>query len=356
MENIPDLPRLRAWYAFQKLSTALSSDLLGDGTIAERFDIPVSRPVQISAEVVLSQTVLFKAFRQALAGETITAIVDQAGKTLNAEVTVDAQGSGLLKIDGKGLLFENVRLLSSVPDERTNFLEQVISRHTLAQQEAEQLRAIVRGAAFSDEDFLAVVGTLQTSQESFSGVLSPKMKSRQIAVGDLLPEDTRYWNQLTAPVGPSKSLADFMDTELKSHRKILLAGDARKAMRSIALSFCAPALVPIELLREQDADVVLSMVDEAIQFADHFGLVGTFEICGDWLSRDPRFGPAGERLLDRLFSDPQGLKDTCSIYRLRYRRQYYERHQDAEQEHQLFHGDSPLVFWQTSCNNCSAIT
>ena len=56
------------------------------------------------------------------------------------------------------------------------------------------------------------------------------------------------------------------------------------------------------------------MLEEAAQFGDHFGLIGGFEICGDWLSRDARFGPAGEKLLDKLFSDLKRLKDACAIY------------------------------------------
>jgi len=310
----PNFPRLRAIYAFSKLSNALSSDILADGSIAERFDIKVSRPVRLSNGTVISQTVLFKAFREALAGEPITPLLDQDGKTLAAEISIDADGSALVKVDGKGFGFANVGLLTPDAAKRVEFFKSSLKRHTLSEGEAEKARALVSKSDFTDDDFLAVVGTLLTSPESFIDSLAPKMKSRQLVLGDLLLEDARYWDQLTAPLGASTSLSEFIANELTSQRKIVLAGDPRNAIRSVALSFCAPALVPIELFRSQDPDTVLLMLEEAAQFADHFGLIGAFEICGDWLSRDARFGPVGEKLLDKLFSDMQRLKDACAIY------------------------------------------
>jgi hypothetical protein len=310
----PNFPRLRAIYALSKLSNTLTSDILADGSIAERFDITVSRPVRLSNGTVVSQTVLFKAFREAFAGERITTLLDQDGKTLAAEVSIDADGSGLVKIGCKGFRFENARLLTPDAAKRIEFFESSLKRHTLSEGEAEKARTLASKSDFSDDDFLAVVGRLLTSPESFSDSLAPKMKSRQLVLGDLLPEDARYWNQLTAPLGASTSLSEFIARELTSQRRIVLAGDPRKAIRSIALSFCAPALVPIELFRSQDPDTVLLMLEEAAQFADHFSLTGAFEICGDWLSRDDRFGPVGEKLLDKLFSDMQRLKDACAIY------------------------------------------
>jgi hypothetical protein len=314
MKKPPNFPRLRAVYALRKLSTALGSDVLANGNVAERFDIPVSRPVQLSKDAVIAQPILFKAFRQAMSGETISPLVDQEGKTLAAEVSMDAQGGGLVKIDGKGFRFENAALLSADAAKREEQLQHIIARHTLGKDAAESLRAEIAKPEFSDEKFLAAVEVLMTSQESFLASLSPKIKTRQIALGDVLPEQNSYWHQLTAPVRTSKSLTEFISNELLTQRQFLLAREPRKAMRAIALSFCAPGLVPLELLRTLNADAVLLMLEEATQFVDHFGLVGAFEICGDWLQRDSRFGPVGEKLLDRLFANEQSLKDRCWLY------------------------------------------
>src|SRR5262249_25804680 len=173
---------------------------------------------------------------------------------------------------------------------------------------------LVSKSDFSDDDFLAAVITLSTSPESFGEALLRKVNSRQVAIGEILPDDSRHWDQLTAPVVGSDSLLSFIGNELAGERSCHLRGDPRKAMRSIALSFCAPGLVPIELFRTCDADVLLQMLEEATQFPDHFGLIGAFEICGDLYGRDPHFGPLGEKLLELLFSDMQRLKNSCTMY------------------------------------------
>src|SRR5260370_30456651 len=112
IDKPPNFPRLRAIYALSKLSNALSSDILTDGSIAERFDIPVSQPIRLSNETVISRSVLFKAFRGAFAGEPITPLVDQDGKSLAVEISIDPNGSCLLRVDGKGFRFEHADLLT----------------------------------------------------------------------------------------------------------------------------------------------------------------------------------------------------------------------------------------------------
>src|SRR5258705_4450188 len=97
IDKPPNFPRLRAIYALSKLSNALSSDILTDGSIAERFDIPVSQPIRLSNETVISRSVLFKAFRGAFAGEPITPLVDQDGKSLAQRNSINANGSCMLR-------------------------------------------------------------------------------------------------------------------------------------------------------------------------------------------------------------------------------------------------------------------
>ncbi len=177
-----------------------------------------------------------------------------------------------------------------------------------------ELRALLANPQFSDDDFLACIDLLKTSPEAFLDALIQKVNSRQMSVGEVLPEDTRNWNQLTAPVENSSTLSEFITDELYAERKASLSEAPRRAMRSIALSFCAPALVPIELFRTLEADTVLEMLNEATQLPDHFALTGAFEICGDWLPRDPRFNEVGEKLLDRLFADMERLNDVCESF------------------------------------------
>jgi hypothetical protein len=241
-------------------------------------------------------------------------IVDQDSKTLDVEVSIDAEGAGLVTIDRKKLRFENAALLSTDPAQRESWWNGVLKRHTLSIATAVDLHTKAVAGELSDDEFLSIVEVLQGSQESFLASLSPKIRTRQVTLGDVLPEQTDYWQQLIAPLRTSRDLAGFLGGEAQEQRQYLLSGDPRKAIRAIALSFCAPGLVPLDLFRAIDADTVLAMMDEASNFLDHFGLVGAFEICGDWLHKDARFGPVGEKLLDRLFGNEQSLKDRCWLF------------------------------------------
>jgi hypothetical protein len=314
MKKPPNFPRIQALYALKKLSQGLNSDVLSDGSVAKRFEFNISRPVKLSDGTVMSQTDLFGAFRQGLAGETTTPLSDQDGKPITAQISFEADGSALVKTGEKGFRFVNAGLLTADVSKRLEYLDKYLARNTLAQIHAEKLRKLVSKSDFSDDDFLAAVATLSTSPESFGEALLRKVTTRQVALGEILPDDARHWDHLTAPIGGSDSFSGFIGNELAAERSFHLRGDPRKAMRSIALSFCAPGLVPIELFRTCDADALLQMLEEATQFPDHFGLIGAFEICGDWYGRDPRFGPLGERLLELLFSDMQRLKNSCTMY------------------------------------------
>jgi hypothetical protein len=285
--------------------------MLSDGSIAKLFSIPVSRPVQLAENAVVEQTTLFKAFRQALNGESVTPITDQDGKKLEAEIAIDADGSGLVKIFGKALKFENAGLLSNDVTMRSRVLDRIFASHTLSKREAAKLRSLIEKSEISDDEFLACVELITTSQESFCSFLAPKIRARQIVIGDVLPDAVAYWEQLSAPLDGSKSLHEFIDAELRAQQLALIEGNPRKAIRSIAISFCAPELVPIELFRCLSAETALVMLDEAAKLTDHFALVGAFEICGDRYQRDARFGPPGEKLLAALLGDDQRLRDMC---------------------------------------------
>ncbi len=93
MKKPPNFPRLRALYAFTKLSRTLTSDVLAKSDLAERFDIAVNRPIELSPGTVIGQPELFSAFRQAMGGEVIAPLVDLDGKPVTAEVSIDGQGT-----------------------------------------------------------------------------------------------------------------------------------------------------------------------------------------------------------------------------------------------------------------------
>lgn len=309
-----DYPHLRAAIAFRKLSPELQSDVLGDGTIANRFAWPVSRPTHFSDKIVIRSESLFAAFRSAIDETPIPKIVDVNDTKMDATVRFEPDGTGVVEIGDKGWRFVHAALLSVDLGRRQATLEGALRKHTLAAHDIVELRNLVLNPQFSEDDFLQVVGLLRSSPESFSAKLRAKLAVGQVTADDLLPEDDRHWDHITAPRDRSTTLLDFIEGELDAERLARTLSDPVKAFETIALTFSAPALVPRAIIKSLDADCIFRIVENALRFDDHFALTGAFEICCDHVVTDSRFIALGDRLLDRLFEDMNRLKNACGMF------------------------------------------
>jgi hypothetical protein len=309
-----ELQRMRALMAFSKMPRTLHSDVLADGAIVDRFHIEAGRPTQLSEQDVIDSKILFAAFRNAADGKPPVPIINQAGVCLNANVRIDADGAGVVEIGSRGWRFSHAALLTSDPDRRLAALDLALLHHTLCQRDAVELRDRAARPHYSDDDFAQALRFLASSPEAFSAKLRTKLAIRKVGEEDLLPEDIRLWEYLTAPIKRSATLADFTANEVAAERHAHILRDPVKAFESISLTFSAPDLVPKAMLEALDPGTVVRMVERALRYHDHFALVTAFEICADWIEKDARFIALGEQLLDRLVKDIAWLKNTCSLF------------------------------------------
>jgi hypothetical protein len=187
-------------------------------------------------------------------------------------------------------------------------------QHTLCQRDAAELRDRVARPQYSDDDFAHALRVLASSPEAFSARLRAKLAIRQVGEEDLLPEDIRLWEHLTAPVEQSATLANFTEKELATERRARITNDPIKAWETMSLTLSSPTLVPKAMLCALDAGTIISMLENALRFDDHFALVAAFEVCADWIERDVRFVALGHQLLDRLVKNFAWLKDACSLF------------------------------------------
>jgi hypothetical protein len=292
----------------------LHSGVLADGTIAGRFHIDVSRPTKLTDGCVIDSKVLFAAFRNAADGKPPIPIIDQAGVALNAMVRIDPDGAGVVEIGSNGSRFAHSALLASDPVRRLAALDAALMQHTLCHRDAVELRDRVARPEYTDDDFSDALGVLASSPEAFSTKLRAKLAIRQVGEEDLLPEDIRLWEHLTAPAEQSATLPEFIEKELEAERRARIANNPAKAFETISLTLSAPALVPKTMLATLDVETVLRMVESTLRFDDHFALVGAFEICADWVEKDARFIALGDQLLDRLVKDLAWLKNACGMF------------------------------------------
>ena len=119
----PDYQRHRVLFAYTKLSTALRSDVFADGSIAARIALPMTRPIRLSDNLVISNETLFAAFRCAVDDKPVPSIIDENKTEIAAKVSIAADGTGIVEIGDKGWRFAHAALLSGDKDRRLVTLE-----------------------------------------------------------------------------------------------------------------------------------------------------------------------------------------------------------------------------------------
>jgi hypothetical protein len=298
----------------RKLEGQLSSDVISDGAIAAKFEIPTHKPTNLGPDVTVHQYRLLNAFRDVLAGKRVTSIVDENGKRLQVKVSIAENGTARIVVNKMGFAFTHAGLLSPDRDIRRAFLDRYLKEQSLASVYADELRSLVSKQAMTDEDFATAVGILSDSPESFVQSIKAKVTVRDLSNADLLPEDERHWDNLVAPWRNSETLEEFLRVECEEQRGRAFHENPVSAFFASSLSWCAPGLVPVDKIQALPADVTLNLVERASSLPDHFAVTGAFEICAGRLVADARFEAAGTKLLDQMLGDMQQLLERCTFF------------------------------------------
>jgi hypothetical protein len=314
----PDLTRLRPLFVLEKMSQRLRSDVLADGSVISTCGFTAKRPAHLTDDIVVIRDELFAAFRDVPDVPTACQLHDPNDAPIDATISINQDGSGTVDIAGRKMRFPWVTLLSSDVDKRLARLDQFLHRYPLSNGDAASLRALLARPDYSDDDFLAAATLLESSPELFTERLADKLRRQEgqnrIAPVDVLPDDDRYWNHLLPPVDGSATLADFAAKELHAAWQTGIEADPVRALHALAITFAAPELVPRPLVQDLSADAAAAAIEAVSMVEDPFSLVGAFEICADRAGQDQRFIALGERLLDNLFGDMQGLTGVCAFF------------------------------------------
>jgi hypothetical protein len=287
---------------------------MSDGRISERYNIPTHRPAHLGAKVSLDQARLLAAFRTLLSGKKAAPLIDDSGKIIEAAISFDPNGTAQIKVADTVFSFPNAGLLSPNSEIRIQYLEVALKGRALAGIHADALRSKVARVELSDDEFLSVVEVLLTAQESFVQTVRAKVATRDLTNSDLLPDNLMHWDNLVAPHAGSQNLNDFLVNERQAEISRLMSAGIARALSAMSLSFCAPALVPIDTFKNVPSDEMLQTLERAASLPDHFAVAGAFEICADWIGRDGRIEAVGVKLLDQLFGDMDQLRDRCTFY------------------------------------------
>ncbi len=307
-------PRMRALFALGKLSPDLQSDVLADGMVVARWGIQVKQSMPLGRGVSVNRANLFSIFRACVDGTEVPELIDDSGQRLDAMASLGDNGSILIDLPGQQFKFTHAILLSSNSARRLVALNEIFRQLTLSHEEQDRLREIAHKPNYSDADFIAIAKSLSSSLEEFVGRLQAKVNVRQVSRRDILPDEPQHWINLTATRVNSETLTQFVDHELLEERKARFAMNGALAFRTIALTFSSPGLVPHALFDALDTDTMIAALEDTCAVADHFSLIGAFEVCARLVRKDQRFILIGQRILDCLFGDMAKLQTSCGMF------------------------------------------
>jgi hypothetical protein len=128
---------------------------------------------------------------------------------------------------------------------------------------------------------------LSASPESSAASLREKALAGQFSMSDVLSRPLEYWDNLTATLVSSDTLADFISHELAEERRARIAQDPARALVMLSLTFGAPPLAPRDLFEDVPPESLLNGMDRLAKLDDPFALCGAFDLCTDPLHAYP---------------------------------------------------------------------
>jgi len=308
--------RLSALFALQKLPPDLLSAVVSDGVILSRFGINASpRSIPLGSSSSVERDALFGAFATAAKGSAATVTIMRDGAPIDGVVKIGDDGSALVEIGNERMRFAHGALWVQDVTRRTQILNTILDRLTLDPGSVSELHRLVASAEYSAEMFVKVTEILNSSPEEFVIRLGSKLHARQQpGETDLLPEDARHWDNLVPPPKESKTLSQYLSSQLLAVRSAGMAARPYQYFSVMSLQFSAPELVPQEVVAALGVDEVVKCVETAAKYQDPYALAGAFDICARQRSRDTRFVTIGDELLDALLSEWDRLLHWCVLF------------------------------------------
>ncbi len=314
-QNIkPDeLARLRVTFALRRMTPELQSDVLSDGTITTRGGIEISHPIRLPEDITIDRRILFSAFQKAADGESVSEMSDVNGVSRKMEVEIEEE-SAVLTYGAHRIRFPYTALLSTQFQKRRATADAILKNNTLATQSREDFEAIIGKLDFSQTDYFAAMIILAGSPEHFATTLRETANKGELAQANFLPSEVTHWENITARRIISEKLPDYIAQELATERTARVARGLEVAVDMLSLTFCGPELVPLDLLRQIDSDVLLAALRPLLGYADPLALAGAFDVCADRAKDGARFVDLGDAILERLLSDPNRIRNELTTF------------------------------------------
>lgn len=309
-----DAARVTGAFAISRLSPQLVRDVVTPEILAG-YQLTGRRSLQLSDSVSLDLEEFNAAIAAAGLHGSASLIIKNDKESVNCKVSLEDDGAVVLQSPAHRWRIAHAALLSMNVQRRTEAVSQILGRHTLESRERAEVVEAIRKKSLTNDELLRALKALNASPESFVQQLASRLRDGNTPVTDFVPEESSYWGNITASCQDSKSLPDFIKNELAAERRARIEEDVKRGFVTMAYSFAATELVPVDWLRGLDANLIVQGVEAiALGTDDPLALTGAFEICAELVGRDARLGPMGEQILDKLFADPQRLVRRCKFF------------------------------------------
>jgi hypothetical protein len=313
MSKERDAARITGAFAVSRLSSALLRDVVTP-ELLERFQLSGQRTLQLSDRLSIDLDEFNAAIASAASHGSASLSIKDGSDSVTGSVSLADAGAVVLEAPGYKWRIAHAVLLTMDATRRRELVSQVLQRHTLQSKVREEILRTIEKESLTNEELLDALESLNASPESFAQQLGALLQGGKTSVSDFLPPDSSYWGNITARCEESKTLAAFATHELAEERAARIREDARRGFLTVAYGFAATELVPFEWLRTLDIDVIVQGIEGVVTGTDDaYALVGAFEICADAISRDERLSTLGERILEKLFAEPQRLIRRCKF-------------------------------------------
>jgi hypothetical protein len=259
--------------------------------IKQNFLFPLGSTHSVEAES------LHNALRAAVAGEGSAKIRLKGGRQLRVKLGLESGGKVKLTIKKEELIFGDTDLLSERRQTRMNALQRIFLARSLAEDEEESWRKLVRHHPPSHREFVVLMTTLGATPEA---LIQNLQKPQDLSSDRMMPTNPEYYDRLTAQLRTSKDLETFIVNELSDGRRSLMGRSRSQALRRIAFSALWQPLIPFEMLGELSVNDVAPLLDAE----DPFSLLFGFELCRALLEQNGAFAELGSSFLEKLFGDP----------------------------------------------------
>ena len=154
--------------------------------------------MRIAKDTTLPQETLFDAFKASLVEGKSVPLKAPDGSIVSKKVFIDDQDAGVVEIGKQHLRYGFVGLLHPKLSERRKYLARYLEQNTLSADIRAQLQTGVTSRARPYDNVLKEMIVLGTSPQNHQTIVTEKLNRQRLNIGDLIPDDIRFWENLAA--------------------------------------------------------------------------------------------------------------------------------------------------------------